>query len=337
MPTGDRLTPPRGSTAWRLDAPRTGMIENLVLIDYPDAFNPLLPHEVRVAVRAAGVNFRDLLTTLGLYPGEHWLGLEGAGVVVEVGEAVTGIAPGDRVMGLLPGAFGPTAVTDHRSLARVPAGWSFVQAATVPVVFLTAYHALADLAEIAEGEALLVHAAAGGVGLAAVQLARHRGVEVYGTAHPRKWAALRAEGVRDDHLASSRTLEFHDRFLATTRDRGVDVVLNSLTGRFIDASLNLLPRGGRFIEIGRIDPRDAAQVASEHPMVRYRRFVLSMTDQDLVRRMLAELVLLFNEGALRPLPVTTWELGCAREAFRYLSQARHVGKVVLTIPDGPGT
>jgi len=327
MPTGDRLTPPEGVVAWRLDATSPGMIEGLTLIDYPDAFNPLLPHEVRLTVRAAGVNFRDLLTTLGLYPGEHWLGVEGAGVVVEVGSSVTDLVPGDHVMGLVPGAFGPTAVADHRALARIPDGWSFVEAASVPVAFLTAHHALVNLAGVERGESLLVHAAAGGVGTAALRLARHHGVEVFGTAHPRKWDALRAEGVDDDHLASSRTLGFHDSFLRTTRGSGVDVVLNSLTGEFIDASLRLLRDGGRFVELGLLDPRDA----DRYPGVDYQRFILSEVDKNVVRRMLDTLVPLFAQGILRPLPVTTWDLVQARDAFRFLSQARHTGKIVLTL------
>jgi polyketide synthase 12 len=332
MPTDDRLTPPAGAPAWRLEAPRKGMIENLVLIAYPEALEPLLPHQVRVNVKAAGVNFRDLLTILGLYPGRQGLGLEGAGVVIEVGSAVTSVVPGDRVMGLLPGGFGPTAVTDHRSLTHVPAGWSFVEAASTPVAFLTAYYALVHLARITPGESLLVHAAAGGVGLASTQLAQHWGAEVFGTAHPRKWDVLRAEGIRDDRLASSRTLEFEDKFRRTTRGRGVDIVLNSLAGEFIDASLRLLSHRGRFIEMGKIDTRDAEWVTRTHANLHYRRFVLTDAGPGLVRHMLAELVGLFASGALRTLPVTTWNIHRARDAFRFLSQTRHIGKIVFTIP-----
>lgn len=334
MPTADHLTPPADTPSWRLVASTPGMIENLALTAHPEALGPLLPHQVRVDVRAAGVNFRDLLTILGLYPGRQGLGLEGAGVVVEVGTAVTGVAPGDRVMGLLPGGFGPTAVTDHRSLIRVPAGWSFVEAASTPVAFLTAYYALVHLAPVRPGESLLVHSAAGGVGLAATQLARHRGVEVFGTAHPRKWDVLRAEGIGEDRLASSRTVEFEDKFRRTTRGRGVDVVLNSLAGEFVDASLRLLSRGGRFVEMGKTDIREAAWVERTYPGLSYRRFVLTDAGPGLVRRMLSEVVDLFSSGALRLLPVTTWSILQAPEAFRFLSQARHIGKIVLTIPQG---
>ena len=143
-------------------------------------------------MRAAGVNFRDVLNALGMYPGEAGpLGGEAAGVVVEIGPGVTGLAPGDRVMGMFSGAFGPAVVADHRLLTRIPEGWSFGEAASVPIVFLTAYYALVDLAGVRPGESVLVHAAAGGVGMAAMQLARHLGAEVFGTASAGKWDALR--------------------------------------------------------------------------------------------------------------------------------------------------
>src|SRR5690606_33302314 len=146
--------------------------------------------QVRVAVRAAGMNFRDVLISLGMYPGQPILGSEGAGVVVEVGEGVTHVAPGDRVLGVVPHGFGPYAVTDGRMLARMPEGWSFEQAASVPVVFLTAYYGLRDLGGLRAGETVLVHAGAGGVGMAAIQLARHFGARVLATASEGKWEVL---------------------------------------------------------------------------------------------------------------------------------------------------
>src|SRR5262249_29565671 len=157
---------------WRLDIPTKGTLEGLTLLAHPDATAPLAPGQVRIAVRAAGLNFRDVLTALGMYPGEAGpLGGEGAGGVLGVSVDVTDFAPGDPVMGVFPSAFGPIAVIDHRFVTRIPAGWSFTQAASVPVVFLTAYYGLVDLAHLEPGERLLVHAAAGGVGMAAVQLA----------------------------------------------------------------------------------------------------------------------------------------------------------------------
>ncbi|WP_159060386.1 zinc-binding dehydrogenase, partial [Streptomyces griseoruber] len=185
--------------------------------------------------------------------------------------------------------FGPVAVADARKVARVPDGWSFAEAASVPVVFLTAYYALTDLGAVKPGESVLVHAAAGGVGMAAVQVARHLGAEVFGTASAGKWGTLRALGLDEAHIASSRDLAFEDAFLAATGGNGMDVVLDSLAGEFVDASLRLLPRGGRFLEMGKTDVRDPGTVAAEHPGVMYRAFDLMDVEPERIGRMLAEL------------------------------------------------
>ncbi|MFH8368437.1 SDR family NAD(P)-dependent oxidoreductase [Streptomyces sp. NPDC018031] len=326
------LTVPPDTRTWRLDAERKGSPDGLALVAHPAAARPLAPGEVRIDVHAVGVNFLDVLITLDAGPAGYELGSEVAGVVTEVGAGVIGAAVGDRVMGLVLGALGPVAVADHRMVVRVPHGWSFVQAASAPAAFLTAYYALTDLARLRAGESVLVHAAAGGVGMAAVQLARHRGAEVFATASPGKWHAVRASGVPGTHLASSRDLEFADRFAAVTDGRGVDVVLNSLVREYIDASLRLLPRGGRFVEMGKSDLRDPGELAAGHPGVEYETFDLARPGPDRIQEMLTELVALFDSGALRPLPTRTWDLRRAPDAFRFFSQARHIGKLVLTVP-----
>ncbi|MGW3275051.1 type I polyketide synthase, partial [Streptomyces kronopolitis] len=337
----DALPVPELSEAWCLDIAEKGTLANLHLTESPTAQAELGAGQVRIAVRAAGLNFRDVLNALGMYPGDAVaLGIEGAGVVTEVGPGVTGLAPGDRVMGLFTQSFGPRAVADARTLARIPEGWSFAQAASVPVVFLTAYYALVDLGELQAGESVLVHAAAGGVGMAAVQLARHLGAEVFGTASPGKWETLRSSGLDAAHIASSRELDFERSFLETTGGRGVDVVLDSLTREFVDASLRLLPRGGRFLEMGKTDVRDPGEVAAAHEGVRYRAFDLFDAGPERIGEMLTALVALFEQDVLRPLPLTAWDVRKAPEAFRYLSQAKNVGKVVLTMPvplDAEGT
>jgi polyketide synthase 7 len=182
----------------------------------------------------------------------------------------------------------------------------------------------------------LVHAATGGVGMAAVALARYWGLEVFATASRGKWDTLCAMGFDDDHIGNSRTLEFEEKFLSTTGGRGVDVVLNSLAGEFVDASLRLLPRGGRFIEMGKTDLRDPQLVAERYHGVGYRAFDLIEAGPDNIAQMLDELMGLFSAGALEPLPVKTFDVRCSSAAYRFVSQARHIGKVVLTIPDGPG-
>ncbi|MET3988095.1 type I polyketide synthase [Streptomyces sp. PvR034] len=329
--SGDALALP-GVEAWGVELDTGGTLDGLRLVAAPRAAEPLEAGQVRVAVRATGVNFRDVLVALGVVPHHEALfGSEGAGVVTEVGPGVTGLAVGDRVMGLLSGSYaGPLAVADSRMVVGMPGGWSFARAASVPVTFLTAYYGLVDLAGLREGESLLVHAAAGGVGMAAVQLARHLGVEVYATASEAKWPSVRECGVAGERLASSRSVEFADRFLEHSGGRGVDVVLNSLAREYVDASLRLLPRGGRFLEMGKTDIRDAGEVAAAHGGVRYRAFDLGEAGADRLGEMLSHLAELFASGELTPLPVTAWDTRQAPRAFRHMSQARHIGKVVLT-------
>ena len=186
-------------------------------------------------------------------------------MVVQAGPGVAGLAAGDRVLGLAEGGFGPVVVADARLLVPVPQGWSFARAAAVPVAFATAWYALVDLAGARAGQRLLVHAAAGGVGMAAVAIGRHLGLEVYGTASPGKHAILAGRGLDAAHLASSRDAGFEARFLAATDGAGLDIVLNSLAGELTDASLRLLPGGGAFIEMGKTDLRDPARVARGPP------------------------------------------------------------------------
>ena len=326
---------PVGESRWHLGCVREGSLDGLELVGSPRAWEPLGWGEVRVGVRAGGLNFRDVLIALGVYPGEGVVGSEGAGVVLEVGEGVSDLVPGDRVMGLMPEAFGPVAVAERELVARVPEGWSFVQAAAVPSVFLTAYYALVDVAGLEGGESLLVHAGAGGVGMAALQIARYLGAEVFATASPGKAGVLAGLGVDPGRIGSSRDVGFGERFSDATGGRGVDVVLDSLAGEFVDASLGLLPRGGRFIELGKSDVRDAERVAEEHPGVRYRAIDLQEAGPARIQEMLREVLGLFERGALCHSPIAVWDVREGVHAFRVLRESRHVGKLVLTVGRGP--
>ncbi|WP_374935863.1 SDR family NAD(P)-dependent oxidoreductase, partial [Streptomyces sp. SM14] len=312
---------------WRLTADRaSGSLRDLALAPASDATAALAPGEVRVEVRAAGVNFRDVLIALGQYPDPSALmGSEAAGIVAEVGPGVTDLAPGDRVFGLFEGGFGPLAVVDRRMVAPVPQEWTFSDAASVPMAFLTAYYALVDLAGLASGESVLVHAAAGGVGMAAVQIARHLGAEVYGTASPAKWPAT---GLDAAHLASSRDLGFETAFAERTGGRGVDVVLNALAGEFVDASARLLAPGGRFVEMGKADLRDPDSFGDRS----YRSFDLGEAGPDRLQEMLRQVLTLFRTGRLTLLPARTWDVRLAAEVFRHVGSGGHVGKNVLTLP-----
>jgi mycoketide-CoA synthase len=330
---GGLLVPP-GDGPWRVGMSSFGTFENMRLERIPDADAPLGPGQVRVALSAIAANFRDVMIALGLYPDpDAVMGIEASGVVIETTSEDGRFAIGDRVVGLFPDGTGTVAITDQRLLVKIPATWSHTAAATTTVVFATAFYALVDLARVRPGQRVLVHAAAGGVGMAAVQLARHLGLEVFGTASRGKWDTLRAMGFDDGHISDSRTLEFEDKFRAVTGGRGMDVVLDSLSGEFVDASLRLVAPNGVFLEMGKTDIRDAGVVAHEHPGVRYRAFDLFESGPDRIREMLDELAGLFADDVLRPLPVTRFDVRRAPAALRYLSQARHVGKVVMTMPD----
>ncbi|MET8146547.1 SDR family NAD(P)-dependent oxidoreductase [Sphaerisporangium sp. NPDC005288] len=335
----DALVPPAGP--WRLATTGKGTLSNLALLPAPEATRPLAPTEVRLAPRVAGINFHDLVVALDMITEEDdGLIGEAAGVVLEVGSAVTDLRPGDRVTGLVDGGAGTVAITDRRLLVPITDDWSFAAAAVLPIVNLTAYYGLVDLAGVGPGDRVLVHAGAGGVGIAAIQLARHLGAEVYATASPAKWPVLRALGLDEAHLASSRDLGFREKFLAATGGAGMDVVLNSLAREFVDASLELLPRGGHFLEMGKTDIRRAEEVAGTHPGVVYRAYDMvaqSRTEHpagtpERVQEILAEVVRLYEQDVLRPAPVTIWDARRAKDAFRHLQQARHVGKLALTVP-----
>ncbi|WEO93663.1 type I polyketide synthase [Streptomyces sp. FXJ1.172] len=328
---GEREVLLPAGAGWRLEVGEPGDLGSVGVVDAPESGAGLLPGQVRVGVRAAGLNFHDVVSGLGLVADGRVLGGEGAGVVLEVGPGVEGLVVGQAVMGLVPG-WGPVSVVDHRLVTGVPRGWSFEEAAAVPVVFLTAFYGLRDLAGVRAGQRVLIHAGTGGVGMAAVQLARAWGLEVFATASAAKQDTLRAMGIADDHIASSRDLEFGERFLAVTGGEGVDVVLNSLTGEFVEASLSLLPRGGRFVEMGKTDVRRADEVARSYPGVVYQAFDLMDAGVPRIAVMLAEIMGMFEAGSLRLLPVTGFGLSQAVSALRYLQAARHVGKVVLRVP-----
>ena len=334
------LAPPDGGGPWRLETTEKGTLDGLALVPHPQSAGPLGENEVRVAVRAVGLNFRDVLVGLDMLspdadPYAGLMGSEVAGVVTGTGPGVTGVVAGDRVLGLACGGFGPVAVTDARLLARIPAGWSFAAAAAVPVAFTTAWYALTDLAGARAGQRLLVHAAAGGVGMAAVAIGRYLGLEVYGTASPGKHRVLAGLGLDQAHVASSRTAGFEGGFLAATGGAGMDIVLNALAGELTDASLRLVAPGGTFLEMGKTDVRDAAQVAADHPGVTYRAFDLGEADPGRRGQILGQVAGLLAAGELAVPPVRAWDVRRAAEAFRFMSQARHTGKIVLMIPPDP--
>lgn len=312
------------SENYHLALERSGTLEGLSL-QSAERRAPL-PGEIELEVCASGLNFRDVMGALGMYPGELGaLGSECAGVVTQLGRGVRNVALGDRVMALTTGSFSRYVTVDARLVAPVPEGLSFAQAATTPVAFLTAWYALHDLAQLRAGETLLIHAAAGGVGMAAVQVARYIGATVLATASPPKWDVVRSMGVTE--VASSRDSNFAQQFRRPTAS--VDVVLNSLAHEFNDASLSLLSPGGRFVEMGKTDIRNPTDVVREYPGVRYTHFDLEDAGVERLAEMFAEICRAFASGQLMALPVRAFAMTDAESAFRLMARARHVGKIAL--------
>ena len=313
-----------------------GMLENLSL-EALDRVAPG-PREVEIQVYASGLNFRDVLNALGMYPGDPGpLGNEVAGVVTAVGAEVTTLSPGDEVIAMPRRGMASYVIASETLTVRKPASLSFAEAATIPVTFLTADFALHRLAKLVPGQRVLVHAATGGVGMAAIQLAKRAGAEIIGTAgSPAKRALARQLGAHQ--VFDSRSTSFATDIEGLVGSRGIDVAVNSLAGDFIPATLRLIRDGGHFIELGKTGVWDEASVAREYPGVSYHVFFLgevAVSDPELVRSRLLALLADFESGALTPLPQHIFPLTEAVSAFRFMAQAKHTGKVVLTQRHGP--
>jgi NADPH:quinone reductase-like Zn-dependent oxidoreductase/short-subunit dehydrogenase/acyl carrier protein len=288
------------------------------------------PGEIEVRVHAAGLNFRDVLNALGVYEGPPGpMGSECSGDVVALGEGVSGLELGQPVVVAAAGTF-KTFVTVKaiQAIAKPPA-LSYEQAAAAPVAFLTAEYAFDQLARLRAGERVLIHAGAGGVGLAAIQVAQRAGATIFATAgSPAKRALLASLGV--PHVMDSRSLAFADEIAALTAGQGVDVVLNSLAGEFIPKSLGALARGGRFLEIGKTGIWTPEQMAAERADVAYFPIYLGAVEETLLRSMFERLMQELSAGVLKALPVRRFEMHDAAAAFRFMAQAKHVGKLVLS-------
>jgi acyl transferase domain-containing protein/NADPH:quinone reductase-like Zn-dependent oxidoreductase/NAD(P)-dependent dehydrogenase (short-subunit alcohol dehydrogenase family)/acyl carrier protein/SAM-dependent methyltransferase len=299
------------------------------------------PSQVEIEVHAAGLNFRDMMWAMGLLPEEALIdgfagptfGLECAGIVRSLGSGVQGLAVGDRVMGFAPASFSTRVVTVADAVAPIPPETSFAEAATIPVTFVTAMYSLGHLAKLAPGECVLIHAAAGGVGLAAIQYAKHCGAVVIATAGSEvKRSFLRLAGA--DHVLDSRDLGFSDAVREITGGRGVDIVLNSLSGEGMDRSLEVLKPFGRFLELGKRDLYLNRRIHLRPLRQNISYFAIDI-DQlpilrpDLARDLLARVSSALSEGAIRPLAHRAFSFAELDDAFRLMQSSSHIGKLVL--------
>jgi acyl transferase domain-containing protein/acyl carrier protein len=327
-----------GSRAYRLETKAAGVLDNLQLREMsrkdPD------PGQVEIEVAASGINFLDVLGAMGARPDAGpsnplRLGYECAGRVIRVGAGVHSVAIGDTVVAISPNCLASHVLVPETLVSRFPSDLSIEQAASIPVAYVTAWYALEHLARIQKGESVLIHSAAGGVGLAAVQIARRAGAEIFATAGTdEKRSYLRSLGIR--HVMDSRTLAFSEQILRITDGRGVDIVLNSLTGEAVERGIAALATCGRFLEIGKKDIYEDRQIG----LLAFRKnlsyFAIDLAwmaegRPEVIGNTLREVFKHFEDKSLHAIPVNVFPISRATEAFHLMAQGRHTGRVVVTL------
>ncbi|MEH3130472.1 MAG: type I polyketide synthase [Mycolicibacterium neoaurum] len=317
-------------THWQIVPSADGMVDAITAherpVEAPDA------QEVVVAVRAAGVAFRDVMIAHNIYPEPSPLGLEVSGIVVEVGSEVDDLMVGDRVFGYCSGTFADSVTVDYRQLAKVPSEWTFAQAAAIPTAYITAYHALIELAQLKRGDSILIHSAASGTGMAAVFLAQCIGADVYVTASPAKHEFLRSLGIPEDHIASSRDAGFSDRFHAATGGVGVDVAIDAFSGPLVDATLRIMAPQGKFIEIGVRDVRSLSEIETDYPGVAYYPVNMTKFEPGYYGRTFTKIADLICSGGWQGMPIQCWDIRQLRQVLRYMSTGQQTGKHVVVLP-----
>lgn len=317
-----------------------GLLDTLHFGDDNNAQRPLEAQEVEVIVASVGLNFKDVLIALGQLPGKH-LGSECAGTVRRVGERVdsTRLKPGDRVCCITSGTFKTYARSDESSAIKIPDNMPFSTAASFPVVFCTSHYALHHLARLRKGESILIHSAAGGVGQAAIQLAQLTGADIYVTVgtNEKKRLLMKTYNLREDHIFSSRNMSFARGVKRMTNNRGVDIVLNSLSGEGLRRSFECIAPLGRFIEIGKKDMvlRANLPMAPFLDNVTFASVDLSVV-ADQARPLMAELMETMislattQPGRIHPPePLHIYRVSQIEEAFRFLQSGKNAGKAVI--------
>ena len=298
--------------------------------------------QVEVRVVAAGLNFSDVLKAMGVYPGLDGappvIGGECVGFVTAVGPDVSAVEVGQRVIAFGPGTFGSYMTTLADLVAPVPEALPDGEAAAFGIAYLTAWHSLCEVGRLAAGERVLIHSATGGVGLAALSIAKMIGARIYTTAGSDAKREMLA-GLGVEYVGDSRNVEFADEILDITDGYGVDVILNSLPGEAIQRGVQILAPGGRFIELGKKDVHADASLGLA-ALAKSASFAVVDLDLNLklqparYREMLAHILEHVADGKLRVLPVTEFSLAEAADAFRLMASGRHTGKIVVSIPAG---
>lgn len=325
---------------YHLQVGQPGVFESLALRVCPR--REVGPGQVLIEVAAASMNFRDVMIALGMYPTPPGvspvMGSDCAGTIVAVGEGVEDFEVGDEVLALTADSFSAYARASAVTVIKKPADMSFQDAAGIPTVFLTVYFGLHYLARLAEGERILVHSAAGGIGQGSIQLARWRGAEIFATVGNQEKRDLMASmGI--EHVMNSRSLDFADEVLEKTDGEGVDVIINSLAGEAIPKGIGILRPLGRFVELGKRDIYEDKKIGLRpfHKGLSFFAIELSPLAgrrPEVFRSLFANVMELFAEGVFTPLPSKVFPIGESVAAYKYMSQGTHMGKIVFDLTPG---
>ncbi|KAL7787165.1 beta-ketoacyl synthase domain-containing protein [Trichoderma ceciliae] len=323
----------------QLRTERVGTLQSLTWCETDVEELPLDPDFIEVEVKAGGVNFKDVAITMGIVSdNEYTIGVECAGPVRRIGSNVTKFKVGDRVCVLKPGTYANRVHTEADRCHLIPESMSYEEAATIPSVYLCSLYSLYHLANIQEGQSVLIHSATGGVGIACIGLARYKKAEIFvtvGTEEKRQFLE-KNYGIPRNRMYSSRNADFAAEIMRETGGRGVDAIVNSLTGELLDASWRIVADGGTMVEIGKRDIIDRNTLAME-PFDRNCSFrAVDMSygkhmNEKMVARLFDELFVLINAGHLQPIhPVTTFGFDAIPAALAHIRAGRHMGKIIIS-------
>ena len=320
----------------KLNIGTVGNIESLAFDDDHSLSEPLRPDEVEIEVRAVGLNFRDLLICMGEVA-DTYLGNECAGVVVQTGSDVHHVAAGDRVAAWCLGSFATRMRNPGCGVQRIPDGMSYATAAALPLVYVTAYYSLMHVARLERGESVLIHSAAGGVGQAAIQIAKLCGAEIYATVgtEEKKSLLMGKYGIPESHILPSHDLSFASVIQKMTDGRGVDVVLNSLAGDALQATWKCIAPFGRFVEIGKkdIDANGRLQMAPFAKNVTFTSVdatVILRQNRKLAGDIFTKVMDLARTGQVTEAsPLMLRPFSETQDSMRLMQTGKHLGKIVL--------
>ena len=316
---------------------QAGQLDSIHFQDHLSLRNKLGDDEVQISVKSIGMNFKDVMIALGQIPFYHKIGIECSGVVTAVGSHVTDISPGSRVCAMAQVAYANITRVQQHKVAKIPDSLSFTDAASIPVAFCTAHYALADIARLCEGESILIHAAAGAVGQAAIMLAQKVKAEVFATVGSldKKSLIMQTYGIPEDHIFSSRDTSFQQELMTMTSQKGVDVVLNSTAGEVLRQSWRCLAPLGRFIEIGKRDISQNSNLEMEKfvDSVSFSAVDLGVVEASkpqLFKRILSDVIKMYGDNSIRLItPISVFPISEVQQAMRLMQSGKHTGKIVI--------